>query len=201
MNEEKLSLLNKLSHGNYQAFLYDCDGTLADNMAAHKAAFVKVAAGHGIKLDESLIDELAGWPTHLVVEEISRRYQVHFDVVAFSELKRKVFFEEFIEHTKPIPFVVDHLRAHVGEVKIGVVSGGSRITVSKTLSILGLDNLIDVLVCSEDTPRGKPHADPFLLAAKQLGVPPESCLVFEDGDPGVKGAIAAGMHWIRVDQI
>ena len=86
-------------------------------------------------------------------------------------------------------------------MKIGVVSGGSRITVSRTLSVLGLESYLDVLVCAEDTERGKPYADPFLLAASQLGVPPESCLVFEDGTPGVQGAIAAGMDWVRVDQI
>jgi HAD superfamily hydrolase (TIGR01509 family) len=48
---------------------------------------------------------------------------------------------------------------------------------------------------------GKPYPDPFLLAAWKLGVAPETCLVFEDGLPGVQAAEAAGMHWIRVDEI
>jgi HAD superfamily hydrolase (TIGR01509 family) len=48
---------------------------------------------------------------------------------------------------------------------------------------------------------GKPYPDPFLLAARKLGVAPEACLVFEDGLPGVQAAEAASMHWIRVDEI
>ena len=87
INQEKLALLNQLSQGNYKAFLYDCDGTLADNMHAHKAAFVKVAADHQIQLNDTIIDELAGWPTILVAEEISRRYNVSFNAIDFSKLK------------------------------------------------------------------------------------------------------------------
>jgi len=48
---------------------------------------------------------------------------------------------------------------------------------------------------------GKPHPDPFLKDAHDLGVDPEKCLVFEDGDPGTKAAEAAGMKWIRVDKV
>jgi HAD superfamily hydrolase (TIGR01509 family) len=201
INQEKLSLLNQLSQGNYKAFLYDCDGTLADNMHAHKAAFVKVAANHQIQLNDAIIDELAGWPTILVAEEISKRYNVSFNAIDFSKLKSQVFIEEFIADTKPVQFVVDHLKNHIGKIKIGVVSGGSRSTVTKTLSVIGIDSMIDVLVCAGETPKGKPYPDPFLLAAEKLGVSPEECLVFEDGDPGVQAAEAAGMKWIRVDKI
>ena len=101
----------------------------------------------------------------------------------------------------PIDFVVEHLKNHVGKVKIGVVSGGSRSTVSKTLKVIGVDKYLDVLVCAGETERGKPYPDPFLKAAEILGVPPELCMVFEDGDPGVEAAERAGMKWVRVDKI
>jgi HAD superfamily hydrolase (TIGR01509 family) len=82
-----------------------------------------------------------------------------------------------------------------------VVSGGRRSTVSKTLEVLDIGSYLDVIVCAGETPRGKPHPDPFLKAATLLGVEPSECVVFEDGQPGVDGAIAAGMDWIRVDQL
>jgi HAD superfamily hydrolase (TIGR01509 family) len=197
----KLALLNEMSSGDYKAFLYDCDGTLADNMAAHKKSFVRVADQFGIQLNDSIIDELAGCPTHIVVQEISSRYQTDLDIDMFVQQKRKVFLEDFIHHTKPIQFVVDHLKNSATNLKIGVVSGGNRETVSKTLSVLGIDHLIQVLVCAGETPNGKPSPEPFLLAAEKLGVPPEQCLVFEDGNPGVQAAEAASMKWIRVDKI
>lgn len=200
--EQQLERLTAISNRkNYKAFLYDCDGTLADNMEAHKAAYQKAAAAYGIALDTGIIDELAGWPTVAVAAEISKRYQTPLDPKRFGTEKSAIFFRDYIEHTLPIPHVADHLRQHAGKVRIGVVSGGVRKTVTKTLTVLGLIPLVEILVCAGETPKGKPHPDPFLEAASQLGVAPEECLVFEDGDPGVQAAIAAGMDWVRIDQL
>jgi len=198
---DKLEILTQKTEGKYEAFLYDCDGTLANNMALHKAAYVKIASKYGIDLDPHLIDELAGWPTIKMAEEINKRYSADLDPVIFGREKSAVYIEEFIEKTEPIDFVVEHLKSHVGKVRIAVVSGGSRSTVQKTLTILGLLPFIEVLVCAGDTPKGKPYADPFLRAAELLEVDPKKCIVFEDGVPGVQAAEAAGMDWIRVDEI
>ncbi|GAA4333232.1 HAD-IA family hydrolase [Mucilaginibacter gynuensis] len=200
--DQKFRALSKLADGDFEAFLYDCDGTLADNMPAHKAAFIKLAAQSGVDLDgAAIVDELAGWPVVNVVEEINKRFNSTFDPVTFAEQRYKIFFDEFIDDTLPIDFVVEHLKANAGKIRIGIVSGGHRHAVEKTLRILGIYELADVLVCAGETPHGKPHADPFLAAATALGVDPAKCMVFEDGDAGVKAAEAAGMQWIRIDKI
>lgn len=198
--DQKLETLTRLTEG-YDAFLYDCDGTLADNMQAHKDSYVKVAASYGLEMDPAIIDEFAGLPTVLVVQEINKRYGTNFEPTEFATTKSGVFFEDYIEKTLPIDFVVAHLKAHHGRVKIAVVSGGSRRTVTKTLTVLGIVDLIEVLVCAGETPNGKPFPDPFLRAAELLGVAPERCFVFEDGEPGVAAATAAGMNSVRVDKI
>lgn len=200
LEQIKLKKLDDLTAGDFTAFLYDCDGTLADNMNAHKFAYQEVAAKYGIDLDLSLIDQTAGWPTVQVAAEISRRYNVVLPE-SFAAEKSAVFIEKYISHTKPVTFVLEHFKKNVSKVRIGVVTGGSRATVSKTLAVLGIDHLVEVLVCAGETPRGKPHPDPFLKAAQDLGVNPSTCMVFEDGNPGVQAAIAAGMKWIRVDQV
>lgn len=197
----KFKKLLELSRGDYKAFLYDCDGTLADNMPAHTDTYIRIAARDGVHIDGAMIDELAGWPIPEVVREINRRYNSNFDPDKFNADKYKLFYEEYIENIKPIEYVTDHLVAHAGKLKIGVVSGGSREAITKTLQVLGILDLVDVLVCAGDTPNGKPYPDPFLLAAQQLGVQPQECLVFEDGNPGVAAAKAAGMPWIRIDKV
>jgi len=53
-------------------------------------------------------------------------------------------------------------------------------------------------VCVEDYARGKPFPDPFLEAARRLGVPPTECLVFEDSPLGIQAAQAAGMQYVFV---
>jgi HAD superfamily hydrolase (TIGR01509 family) len=199
--DQKYESLTKLAAGDFQAFLYDCDGTLADNMGMHKKTYVRVAADKGVLIDASLVDELAGWPVVRVVEEINKRYNSTFDPETFAQQREHIFFNEFIEQTQPIEYVVNHLKAHAGKVKIGIVSGGVRETVEKTLSVLGIADIPDTLVCAGETPHGKPYPDPFLAAAEKLGVAPEHCLVFEDGEAGTIAAEAAGMKWIRIDKV
>ncbi|TWR28234.1 HAD-IA family hydrolase [Mucilaginibacter achroorhodeus] len=198
---KKYKALTKLSSGDFEAFLYDCDGTLADNMGAHKQSYIRVAADEGIVIEGDIIDEFAGLPTQNVIGEINKRYNTNFDPADFAGRKQKIFFNEFIEHTQPIDYVVNHLKNHVGKVRVGVVSGGSRRSVEKTLSVLGILDMVEVLVCAGETPNGKPYPDPFLAAAEKLGVDPKRCLVFEDGEPGVQAAIAADMQWVRIDKI
>ncbi|OQP39989.1 phosphatase [Niastella yeongjuensis] len=197
----KQKVLTELSKGDFDAFLYDCDGTLADNMEGHKASYRAAALMYGFELDDTIIDELAGWPIIQVADEIRKQYGVNFNPEVFAQLKNMLYEDTFIQETKPIDFVVAHLKAHAGKVRIGVVSGGGRVSVSRTLQQIGVTSLVEVLVCAGDTVRGKPYPDPFLSAAEQLGVDPTRCLVFEDGNPGVQAAVAAGMRWIRIDQV
>jgi HAD superfamily hydrolase (TIGR01509 family) len=201
MEQSKFERLTELTQGDYQAFLYDCDGTLADNMPAHTKSYVEAAKEHNVEFDPAIIDELAGWPITNVVEEINSRYQANLEPSIFKARKAEIFQEKYMEEIEPIDYVVEHLKANAGRVRIAVVSGGDRPAIERTLELLGIRDLVEVLVCSGETAKGKPHADPFLKAAELLKVDPTKCLVFEDGVPGVQAAEAAGMHWVRVDQL
>lgn len=195
---KKLEILNQKTAQGYEAFLYDCDGTLADNMMAHKLAYREAAAKYGVDLDMNMVDELAGIPTVYFAREINRRYNVQLPS-SFAQEKSDIFINKYIAQTLPIPHVVEHLKEHIGKVKIAVVSGGSRRTVTKTLTVLGLLPYIDTMVCAGETKKGKPAPDPFLAAAEALSIDPSKCMVFEDAEFGVQGAKAAGMDCIRVD--
>lgn len=203
MTTDETTKYEKLSQiaASFETLLFDVDGTLADNIQAHKAAYVATAAEYGITLDDSLIDETAGWPTVAVAKEITIRYKKDFDILVFSKRKSAIFIERFIQDTQAISYVRQVLWDNIGKKKIGIVSGGSRSTLLITLEVIGVQGKYETLVCTGDTPLGKPSAQPFLRAAAELNAAPAKCLVFEDGDPGVQGAIAAGMAWVRIDQL
>ena len=99
-----------------------------------------------------------------------------------------------------VPEVLAHIHDAHRRVPFAVVSGSTRASVTASLDALGLLDRFDVLVCADDYTRAKPDPEAFLLAAEQLGVPPESCLVFEDTDLGIQAATAAGMASVRVPQ-
>lgn len=198
---EKYNKLVQRSTGHYKAFLYDCDGTLADNMPLHALTYIQVAKDKGVTITGEIIDEFAGLPVPAVVQEINKRYNVDMDPEDFAEIRLKLYHDEYIDRLLPVEHVVEHLKAHVGKVRIAVVSGGTRDAIEKTLNVLDIAGLVETLVCAGETERGKPFPDPFLAAAEKLGIDPKDCLVFEDGGAGVQSAIAAGMDWVRIDQL
>ncbi len=183
---------------DYSAFLYDCDGTLADTMAPHAQAWVEELARHGLTIEAALIYELAGMPAIKTVIELNRRFGTTLDPESIAASKEQRFLNEYMTKIEPIHAVVDHLKASFGKAKIAVVSGGRTKVVNRTLSLLGIADMVEVVICAEDVKHGKPHPEPFLMAAERLGVAPETCLVFEDGELGIQSAIAAGMDFVRV---
>ena len=188
-----------MPEGNFDAYLYDCDGTLADTMGPHIEAWVEECQSRGVNLDGNLIHELAGMPAVPTVEEINRRYGSKLDPHEIAQAKENRFFEQHLNRVKPIVTMVNHLKiaAKAGK-RIAVVSGGRRRIVKETLKILGIEDLVEVVICAEDVKKGKPDPEPFLLAADLLGVKPSQCLVFEDADLGIESAERAGMRWVRV---
>ncbi|MGI9146433.1 MAG: HAD family hydrolase [Chloroflexota bacterium] len=64
-----------------------------------------------------------------------------------------------------------------------------------------LRDAFDANVCGRDLPRGKPHPDIFLLAAQELRVAPERCVVVEDATSGIRAAAAAGMRGLGVARL
>jgi len=79
-----------------------------------------------------------------------------------------------------------------------IASSTRRETIDANLRQVGLLARFPVRVSGRDVPRGKPAPDVFLEAARQLGVAPEACVVFEDSPHGVAGAAAAGMRAVAV---
>ncbi len=191
-----------IPEGQFHAYLYDCDGTLADTMEAHIEAWVEELAAHGVNFDGRIIYELAGMPATLTVLEINKRYGVNLDPELIAKKKEERFFNHYLHRITPIKTVVDHLKESAAKgIKIAVVSGGRKRIVGETIKIIGIHPHVQSLICAEDVKRGKPDPEPFLMAAAQLGVKPEHCLVFEDADLGIKSAENAGMKWVRVEAL
>ncbi|MBS1958770.1 MAG: HAD family phosphatase [Bdellovibrionales bacterium] len=198
-NGNSLSEEQLRKYVDYDAYLYDCDGTIAETMIPHKTAWVEEIKNRGFALSPSLIDELAGMPAVQTVEVMNQRFGWGLNPQEVAQSKESLFLQKYIDQVQPIVEMVDHLKwaASIGK-KIAVVSGGRTRVVKRTLEILGISNLIQVVICAEDVKIGKPHPEPFLMAAERFGMKPDRCLVFEDADFGVQAAKAAGMDWIRI---
>ena len=182
---------------DHDALLFDCDGTLADTMPAHYRAWLCVTDHHGLTFDEDRFYSMGGRPTRDIVATLAREAGLEIDIYAAAEMKEAAFLAEvgFVEPVDPVIEVIHRCR---GRVPMAVVTGGYRHVCRQILQQLGIEDCFDLIVASEDTAKHKPYPDPYLEAARQLGVMPQGCVVWEDSDLGIEAARRAGMQWVDV---
>jgi len=187
--------------GDFAGYVFDLDGTLIDTMPLHFAAWREALrrCGLGRELDEDYFYSLGGVPTRRVAEKIADHYGVRLDAAQVEHVKEAIYLER-LKETKLIAPVADFARRVAKTHPVAIVTGGMPNVAHGALRHAGLDRIFPIVITPADVPpgRGKPAPDMFLLAARRMAVPPERCLAFEDAEPGLVGARAAGMQVVHV---
>ncbi len=183
--------------GEFRAYLFDCDGTIADSMPLHYIAWKKVLCEWSCDLDEDMFYTWGGIPPVEIVAKLNRMHGLAMPAEEVAVRKENLYFE-LLPQLEPVAEVLEHIEAMHRRIPFAVVSGSNRESVVNSLTAIGLLEKFDLIVGSEDYANSKPAPDAFLIAAQRLGVAPEECLVFEDTEIGIQAAKAAGMAWVRV---
>lgn len=187
---------------SYSAFIFDCDGTLADTMPMHQQAWVAALRQYGATFDFTweLFMSRAGKTIELTVAELNAEFGLSLDPALVSAAQRAQF-DALAVGVKPLDEVVAYARerARAG-CPVSVASGGDAVTVQRTLRTIGVSDLFPIVVTAEEVAHGKPAPDLFLLAAQRMGVAPADCLVFEDSLLGITAAERAGMGAVLVSR-
>jgi HAD superfamily hydrolase (TIGR01509 family) len=187
----------QLPPGSFNAYLFDCDGTIADSMPLHYLSWKQVLQEWNCDFAEDLFYAWGGMPIAEIISALNEKHGLSMPVEAVCRRKESLFLE-LSPQLKPVPEVVEHIEAAHGRIPFAVVSGSTRESVTASLVSLNLLDRFDTLVCAGDYKNSKPDPEAFLLAAARLGVTPGACLVFEDTEMGIRAARAAGMAWVRV---
>jgi HAD superfamily hydrolase (TIGR01509 family) len=181
----------------FRGAIFDCDGTLADTMPLHYAAWDETLRALNAEMSEALFYELGGVPTADIVAILNERSGFGLDVERTAAAK-EARYEELLPRLRPIRRVVELVHEYREQYPLAVASGGIRRLVDKTLDAVGLRDCFQAVCTAEDVERGKPEPDLFLLAAARLRVDPVDCVVFEDSDLGLEAARRAGMQPVDV---
>lgn len=183
----------------FQAYLFDCDGTIADSMPLHYIAWQQALSEQGCDFPEDLFYKWGGMPVHEIISTLNELRGLNMPVEAVATRKENLYYE-YLPRLTAVPEVLEIIESSHGTLPFAVVSGSTRESVTASLESLRLLKKFDTLVCAGDYQRSKPHPEAFLLAAERLGVAPANCLVFEDTAMGIQAAIAAGMASVKVLQ-
>ncbi|GIG89074.1 HAD family hydrolase [Plantactinospora endophytica] len=188
-----------LPPGEFQAYLFDCDGTIADSMPLHYTAWQQALAEWNCDFPEDLFYAWGGRPVVDIVGTLNESQGLAMPAEEIAR-RREDCYRDLLPGLTAVPEVLHHIDQAHRRLPLAVVSGSTRESVTASLETLGLLHKFDVLVCADDYTLAKPDPEGFLLAARLLDVPAQSCLVFEDTELGIQAATAAGMASVRVPQ-
>jgi HAD superfamily hydrolase (TIGR01509 family) len=184
------------------AVIFDLDGLLFDTESLYQDAIMAAAGELGHDMTPAIFHTMIGRPlaqtraflleqygSSFPVDELFATWHRHFAVIVETRLAVKPGVLELLD-------ALDSLG-----LPRGIATSSSHKTVQHHLGAHDLAERFHKIVASGDYAAGKPAPDPYLLAAKQLGVDPHLCLALEDSYNGVRSAAAAGMMTIMVPDL
>jgi HAD superfamily hydrolase (TIGR01509 family) len=186
-----------------RAVLFDFDGLILDTETPEVEILREVFAEHGQEFPDSYwihalgrgADQFSERPAKL----LKRLTNSDFDSDEMHrEIRRRTIAR--IEQ-EPIRPGVEDLLIEIAERNLiaGVASSSGHPWVDGHLQRLGILSNFRRVVCAGDVPRAKPYGDLYLKLMEELGVDSSECFALEDSPNGVKGALAAGVRVIAVE--
>lgn len=187
----------------YDALIFDMDGTLIDTMPSHAKAWEKVGEVLGYPLTAEAMFELSGSTTFVIARETMKRANMpehFFDEVV--RLKRQFGIEMILENATLLP-TFELVKANLGKKPMAIGTGSYHAMVELLDEKFDLRHYFSAIVDADEVSNHKPDPETFLKCAEKLGVEPARCLVFEDADLGVQAALSGGMDVfdVRTNQI
>jgi sugar-phosphatase len=170
-----------------EALLFDNDGTLVSSLESVRRCWTRWAEEFGITAEDFARVELHGRTAVAIAADL-----LPADVVPAAVARIEALEVEDVPNGGAVllPGTRDFLDSLPAD-RWAVVTSATRRLAEARLAHAGI--LPKTLVVAEDVTRGKPDPEPYLLAARQLGVDPARCVVFEDAPAGLQAGRAAGM--------
>jgi len=177
---------------NIKGLVFDFDGTITDSMPVHFISWQKAFEAHDAVFDEEFFYSKAGYSLTAVVEAFNKENNRSLDPRSVADLKNKLHYE-YIPRIDLITPVFEVIESYHNILPMAIATGSNRDITEYTIDKLSIGKYFEGIVSADDVQNSKPHPEVFLKAAQLIGVAPENCEVFEDGDPGLLGAVSAGM--------
>jgi HAD superfamily hydrolase (TIGR01509 family) len=174
--------------------IFDMDGLLLDSERLARDAFLHACLEAGWQPDMAAYLRCIG-STAAATERILREaHGADFPYAQIVELWSARYHAHIRNDGVPLKpgavALLDHLRDL--SIPMALATSTRRPTTELKLVGAGLDSYFCHMICGEETPRGKPHPDPYLAAADVLHLAPAQCWALEDSENGVRAALSAG---------
>jgi beta-phosphoglucomutase len=186
-----------------KAVLFDLDGVLVSTDQYHYQSWKKLSDEEGFDFfDQEFNHKFRGVARMECVEIITKASGKNYSPEQKQELadrKNRYFVESLLSVTQEVLLpgalsALHELRSR--GIKTAVASNSrNAVTIIKQVKI---EHLLDAIVDGHQIQNSKPDPEVFLLAAKNVGVSPNYCLVVEDAVAGIESAKRAGMKILGI---
>ena len=182
-----------------RALVLDMDGLLVDTETVSGEALRLFLLGYGHEMVPGTLEGALGRRLPEAVAVVAAEYDLAGSldelIVAFDAMR----LEALRGNVVAMPGAIALLDwAATKGLPRALATSSFRSHAEVSLAEAALMGRFDVEVTGDEVEHGKPAPDLFLLAAERLGVPPESCVVFEDAPAGLEAAARAGMRRVWV---
>jgi beta-phosphoglucomutase len=181
------------------AALWDMDGTLVDTAELHFAAWHRLCAELDRPFSRADFGATFGQRNPEIFRHLFGTVFSEAQIADLGNRKEEYYRAAARQGVQLLPGARELLATlHEGGIPQAIASSAPRANLDLILSLTHTTAFFNAIISMEDTTKGKPDPQVFLLAAEKLKVPPERCVVFEDAVAGVQAARAGGMHCVAV---
>lgn len=185
-----------------KACIFDLDGVIVDTAKYHYIAWKEIAKELNFDFTEHDNERLKGVSRMRSLDILLEIGNLILDNPAkefLADKKNKIYvgYIEKMTSDEILPGVKNFLNElRIAEIKTAIGSASKNTPL--ILDRIGLKSYFDAVIDGNKTSKAKPDPEVFLLGARELGVQPESCIVFEDAEAGIEAALAARMNCVGI---
>lgn len=182
-----------------KAIIFDLDGTLVDSMWIWKQIDIDFLEKRGHTLPEDLQKEIEGMSFTETATYFIDRFELKESLEEIKDEWNEManhFYAKEIKLKENVHLIIEYAKRH--GIKLGIGTSNSRELLMTVLEANNIQSDFESIRTSCEVNKGKPNPDIFLKVAEDLGVSPQSCLVFEDTHAGIMAGKNAGMKVVAI---